>query len=171
MNDCADYIQQGVLLRSFFTVLLIPSLFLYAGKYLYLLLPIALLLLDTFDNIYFVLKEKKECSRLFDYQMKDKIIDSLSYVWTILFLFFLKGDSLLLFFVMYRIVGVVLFYYSRNSCWLILFFDFVKEYLLYVFVFGKNYSYLPAFILCKIGGEYLWHTYKNPNHYKIDSST
>lgn len=52
-----------------------------------------------------------------------------------------------------------------DSSWLILFFDFVKEYLLYLFLFGKNFNYLLPFIALKILYESLFHTVHNPNHY------
>ena len=104
------------------------------------------------------------CTKTFYYQYLDKICDSVSYL---LLFFFFKLDNLLLYFVLYRIVGVLLFYLTKNSIWLILFFDFVKEFLLYIFIFGENYIYLPFFVNCKIAFEYYFHNVTNKSHYKI----
>jgi len=95
-----------------------------------------------------------------DYQMRDKICDTITYL--LLFKFF-DLDYAMLFFVLYRMLGVILFYFTKNSKWLVIFFDFVKEYFLYVFVFGYDYSYIPAFITGKILFEYQKHGRKSPD--------
>ena len=64
--------------------------------------------------------------------------------------------------------GSFLFYVNRNSVWLIYFFDFVKEYLVYLYLFGKNSSVLYFLIVFKIMFEFYFHTFHNKNHYKIN---
>jgi hypothetical protein len=178
MSECEPLIQKGFILRNVLTLLVLFVLFFSLSnksirKYLFLILPILLTLSDNSDNYFLysfedslIPTKKSKCAKTFYYHQRDKISDSLGYVWTYLFLFFfLQGDPFLLFFVLYRIVGVGFFSYTKDSSWLVLFFDFVKEYLLYLFVFGKNFTYLPFFIALKILYEYLFHSIVNPSHY------
>lgn len=160
MSLCEEWYKKGYMLRYFATFIALPAVFLLFRKklnrYLFLILPIILTLLDwldgTFKNLYNDTNEN--CGNSLYYQTYDKICDSASYVWTyVLILYFLKEDPLLLFFIVYRIIGVSLFLFTKNRTWYVVFFDFVKEYILYRFVFGKNLNYIPLFILFKIGFE------------------
>ena len=168
MSSCNKYIHNGIIFRYIITIVSFCVLFVYyrESSYLYLILPFLLTALDETDNIFTGFHKSNGimngCTKTFDYQYLDKICDSVSYL--LLFLFF-KFDNPLLYFVLYRMVGVVLFYFTKNSKWLILFFDFAKEFLLYLFIFGKNYVYLPFFMACKIGFEYYFHTVVNKTHY------
>jgi hypothetical protein len=118
------------------------------------------------ENILKTRSAYKNCIHTFYYQKNDKILDSFTYIITYLFLaLFFENDFLLLFFVVYRIFGVFMFSVTMDSSWLILFFDFIKEYLLYLFLFGKNFNFLLHFIALKILFESLFHTIHNPNHY------
>ena len=169
MDICNKLITNGANIRFIATLLLFYTVALnttFLNNYLYLLLPILLTVLDMTDSRFtFFYKYKhpyNRCKKTFYYQITDKISDLISYL--LLFVFF-KLDIILLLFILYRIIGVVLFYFTKNSSWLILFFDFAKEYLLYLFIFGNNYTYLPIFILLKIGFEYCHHTFINPNNY------
>ena len=65
---------------------------------------------------------------MFHYQKYDKIVDIFSYI---LLLFIYYDDKLLLYFIIYRLIGVILFSLTKKSIYLIIFFDFIKEYLLY----------------------------------------
>ena len=56
-------------------------------------------------------------------------------------------------------VGIGLYIYTQNTRWLILFFDFVKEYLIYFFFLNKNLSYIWIFIIIKIICEMVYHYY------------
>jgi len=114
---------------------------------------------DLIDNAFFYyfnyekfrFKKYDACTQSDYYQVYDKTNDVLGYVTAYLFLLiFVKNDFLLLGFILYRIVGFVLFSWTHNHHWLILFFDFVKEYLLYIFFFGKKMDLFIPFILCKI---------------------
>ena len=172
MKVCNKLVNYGMIIRYTSTIILFYILSInihnnIISKYIYLILPIILTILDNIDNIFtFYYKYNKNyngCTKLFYYQYMDKIFDSMSYL--SLYLFF-KLDYILLLFILYRIIGVLLFYITKNSKWLILFFDFAKEYLLYIFIFGNNYVYLPLFILSKIFFEYYHHTINNYNNYK-----
>jgi hypothetical protein len=169
MDICNKLVTDGINIRyitTFLSFYVVALNITFLNKYLYLLLPILLTVLDGLDSIFLLhynyKKKNNGCKFEYYYQISDKICDSISYL--LLFLFF-KLDTILLLFVLYRIIGVVLFYFTKNSSWLILFFDFAKEYLLYLFIFGNNYMYLPVFILLKIGFEYYHHTITNPNNY------
>ena len=165
MSLCDELNKKGLMLRYLATFISLPLVFFLFRKkmlnrYLFLILPILLTLLDFLDGVFaYYYKDKKDnCVNTVYYQTYDKICDSASYVWTyLMFLYFLNGDSWLLFFVVYRIIGVSLFTLTKNGTWYVIFFDFVKEYLLYRFVFGKSFKYIPIFILYKIGHEIAMH--------------
>ena len=167
MTNCNNYVFNGVLSRYIVTIIAYFALFFHKNntiiqKYLYLLLPILLTVLDKIDSVFKHFHKNKKCLKTFYYQYLDKICDSFSYL---LLLLFFQFDNYYLFFALYRCIGVVLFSLTKNSKWLIFFFDFVKEYLLYLFVFGRNYNYMPVFILCKIVFEYYFHTKINKPQY------
>lgn len=164
---CKDYIFNGMILRYIITIFSFYILFLFRSnetinKYIFLILPILLVILDGIDTIFTFLYKIKNCYQTFYYQYLDKICDSVSYL--LLFLFF-KLDNMFLYFVLYRIIGVILFSLTKNSIYLMLFFDFIKEYLLYSFVFKNNYTYLPIIVICKIAYEIYFHSVINKLHY------
>jgi hypothetical protein len=172
MIDCNKLINAGIISRYILTIIIIYILSRTIGnnKYIYLILPIILTLLDFVDTIFFYdfTKFKKEkCSKLFYYQYNDKVSDLISYL--LIFICF-KIDYIFLFFILYRVIGVILFYITKDSKWLIIFFDFAKEYLIYLFIFGKNYLCIPYFIILKICFEYYCHTKYNLNNYTVTLS-
>jgi hypothetical protein len=172
MIDCNKLINAGIITRYILTIIIIYILSrtIRNNKYIYLILPIILTLLDFVDTIFFYdfTKFKKEkCSKLFYYQYNDKVSDLISYL--LIFICF-KIDYIFLFFILYRVIGVILFYITKDSKWLIIFFDFAKEYLIYLFIFGQNYLYIPYFIILKICFEYYCHTKYNLNNYTLTSS-
>ena len=163
-NNCNHRINDGVKLRYILTIIVLIILSYYQrskfiSKYLLLIIPIVLTLLDFSDfsdNIITTIKNNYlKCTNTFHYQIVDKICDSISYL--LLFVFF-DLNYLLLFFILYRIIGVFLFWFTKNSWWFVIFFDFAKEFLLYLFIFGTNYSYLFICIIFKITFEYIFHT-------------
>lgn len=178
MPNCYNLIKIGMLIRYTATIITFYVLWLnitnkFISKYLLIILPILLTILDEIDNISFIKFKKQntlinnisihnDCTKSFTYQSNDKICDIISYL--LLFVFF-KLDNMLLFFVVYRLIGVIMFYVTKNSRWLILFFDFSKEYMIYLFIFGTNYLYLPMYICFKIYFEYYYHTIHNKNNY------
>jgi hypothetical protein len=170
MSTCEELLYKGFVVRYLTTFLSLGLLGFYfynknVKTYIYLIIPILLSVLDSVDN-KIAKFHGKNCTNTFYYQTWDKVCDSFSYVLTYLFLcFFLKSDVILLFFVLYRIVGVLLFSMTKNSRWLVVFFDFVKEYLVYLFLFGRNFNYIPIFIIGKILFEGFFHTMHNANNY------
>lgn len=166
-NKCITYINYGMILRITCTIVSYCIVRYYyqlktsdpKGNILYIILPILLTLLDEVDNLWTVFFSYEgrinKCTHLFDYQYKDKIVDSASYLY--LYSYFNLGYLFLLF-TLYRIIGVFLFILSKNGIWLILFFDFSKEFLLYQYFFGTNYIYLVPCVIVKIIFEYYFHS-------------
>jgi hypothetical protein len=159
---CIHYVNIGMIIRLFLTFVSFTILYNYKsllGKNIYLILPILLLLLDKCDNILL-------CTKTFYYQINDKIVDLFSY----LLLFFIiplhtTNSNIIQILIIYRLVGIILFALTRVSIPLIIFFDFVKEYLLYFYLFGNNNIYLPIFMVCKIIVEYILHSKINKVNY------
>jgi|LauGreDrversion4_2_1035121.scaffolds.fasta_scaffold475563_2 hypothetical protein len=174
-ETCKPFITKGQIFRYAITIV---SLSIYAAyvantghtKYIYLILPILLWVLDSTDNLFLIhnIHTKKICTKTFDYQLSDKICDAVSYVLVYLVLCVVfKVDHVLGVLILYRIIGVFLFCLTKESVWLIVFFDFVKEYLFYLFIFGKNDAYIPLFMIGKIGFEYYWHKVQNDTDYNV----
>lgn len=133
------------------------------GNWNYIALAIIMLILDGFDNKWPLgMKVKQKCPKTFYYQITDKINDSLTYLaaW-----YYFNLNNLFLFFALYRIIGVICFGFTKNAKYLIPMFDFNKEYLVYLFLFGNNINYLWFFIILKIGFEYYHHTIINNQYY------
>jgi hypothetical protein len=185
MNKCISIIKNGIINRYIVTIIAFIILSIiyknkFIIKYIYLILPILLTLLDEVDSIdkiftrfnnYISGKKYFSCYHLFYYQYLDKICDAFSYILSYLFLcVFFKPDNILFLFIVYRIVGVILFYTTKNSIWLTVFFDFVKEYYIYLFIFTNNYVYIPLFILFKICFEYYWHKIHNNSNYLLQKN-
>lgn len=179
VNECKKIIKSGMIVRYVLTILIIIYLGLskntFMKKYIYLIIPLLLEILDIVDNYLYARGYIKQtntnynCSKQFYYQINDKICDSSSYILTFLLLcLYFKPDFILLFFIVYRIIGVTLFYITKDSSWLILFFDFIKEYLLYLFIFNRNYSYILVCIFLKICFEFYFHKKVNNANYKLD---
>lgn len=120
-----------------------------------IILPLILSILDFADNI---LTFSNRCAQTFDYQYKDKILDIFSYFYTYSIF---PLNSGILYFTIFRAVGILLFSLTRDKYWLILFFDFVKEYMLYLYLFKDNLKFLPLAIGGKIIFEYFFHTMIN----------
>jgi len=128
---------------------------------------------DTFFPIFFdplFTNEKPKynnCLYTDFYTIKDKIADLASYV--LVFLIFFKNDYLLLVFILYRAVGIILYLLTSNTIWFIPFFDFIKEYLLYNYLFKTN-KYIFVFIILKIIYEYFNYSIINSRYHdnKVD---
>jgi len=170
-SKCSEPINNSMIIRSTLTIL---SLYFLSTKLniaffsnnLLLILPILLTVLDFTDNIETVgfkyRKKENGCTKTFDYQIKDKIIDVSSYFYTY-YLFPL--DKNILFLSIYRAIGTILFYIFKKSYLLVLFFDFVKEYMLYIYFFKDNFKYLPLTTLIKIAFEFYFHSEVNNEKY------
>lgn len=135
------------------------------NKYLYLILFVVLILLDIMECFYVIdIKSILNPINLINnikhnivdnksYQVYDKIIDVLSYCLLLTF----DIDNTLKFLILYRLIGVLIYLFTSNGKSLVVFFDFVKEYLLYIFIFGNNYNYIILFLLPKILLEYYFY--------------
>ena len=167
MNKCDKLVENGMIIRYVATICFfgVLSVIVYKSKFvdkhILVLLPIALTLLDMVDNIfkYNSANIHLKCTHTFFYQMRDKICDVISYMLTYCFLYMhcFQVDNILGFLILYRFIGVVLFSVTENRFWLVLFFDFVKEYLIYLYIFKKDVKYLPFLMFCKSCFELFWH--------------
>lgn len=172
--DCISKVKNGIIIRYIVTVIAFYLLSINSkddDKRIYLILPILLLVLDNVDNIFTFNYERNICTKTFYYQSNDKVCDLISYL---LLFYFFELDNIALGFTLYRMIGVVLYNITKNGIWLMLFFDCVKEYLLYLFLFGKfeikkgsklkplppNWKILSIFILFKMGVEFHYHVKK-----------
>ena len=172
---CEDRLRLGFLLRIIVTIILLASIKLFPGerKYMLLLIVIKLIILDSIDSLptLFYNADIKSCwnpcTMLNYYQVGDKIVDILSYF---LIYIILDYDPFLLILILWRFVGVFLFARSKNRGWLVPFFDFVKEYLVYIYFFGYNFKYIGIFFLVKIGFEYYFHVLRLSNNRCLNSA-
>lgn len=177
MTLCENLVNKGMMLRYLLTIMTFWYIFCnkFVAKYIFLILPAALTLLDcvdsTFIRFWCFLKYPRsdQCTHSFYYQSSDKICDVVSYILSTSCV--PKRDYFLLFLIAYRLVGVVLFCLSKNSIWLVVFFDFVKEYYVYRYFFHKNFTLVPYLIVCKIGFEYAWHKLVNNANYAKETAT
>lgn len=159
-------IYNSAIMRLLFTIIIFV---IYKNIYhnnhtLYLLMPFILILLDEIDNI-FLINKYHVLTKSYTYQTLDKINDCISYV---LVPVFFNVDVILLFFIIYRVIGVILYIITHNNNYLIIFFDFVKEYMLLYYICNKfNYVhqyYTLIIILCillKLLFEYYYHKCHN----------
>ena len=138
----------------------------FIQKYLYLLIFIGLLVLDSIDTFYLLNINNvhnfdiilHKLYKIKYYQINDKVIDTFTYL---LLISLFPSDNILKFFVLYRLIGVLLYLKTKNNYSLVIFFDFIKEYLLYLFIFGHNYIYLTLFLILKIILEFYLYSQKN----------
>ena len=164
--NCIDRINYGMILRfvltigSFYTLIKMKV----STRYLPIILIILMLVLDGADNAFNIyvnnvwsFNDISKCTFSYHYQSLDKILDLFTYI--LLFTFY-KNDKYLLLFVIWRSLGVLMNTLTGNRKWLVLFFDFVKEYLLYKYLFPNTLSYLSIFVFAKIIFEYYFHVYR-----------
>ena len=189
MVSCRELTNYGMIFRIFATIILFFILYSrmksgnkFCNKYFLIILAILLFLLDYFDLFtylyYYYYKPNTEYSKCiyeltpetkmdnhkngiknYDtlyYNIIDKCVDTLSYIFAY---FVFNLNSTFLYFLLYRIIGIILFVFTLNSRWLILFFDFMKEYLVYSFFLNKNLNYIWIFIVLKINFEIYLHYY------------
>jgi len=119
-------------------------------------------LIDKIQN-NIPIRENHHCKQ-FSYQITDKVIDLLSYTLVCLLL---PANPLYITMILYRIIGVSMFYKTRNSHWLIYFPDLFKEVIVYEMLVGPVTSHILLIIIAhKVIFEYIWHTYINHENYK-----
>lgn len=136
---------------------------------IFIVLPIALTILDYCDNIpnliyswYSTSVYKNTCTPFFEYQSMDKVMDWASYL---LAWYWFKLDLVFLALCLIRGLGVIGFIQMKKSYPLIIFPDFLKEYLLYRYFIPSGFNWLPAVMLAKLGFEFYFHTIINPSSY------
>jgi len=185
MKSCAELINKGMISRIIITIVVFIGLQLiiksgnnFFNKYFLLILTALLLLLDHSDNLQIMYYEyyksftlARKCNKkininsrqntpknntLLYYNSVDKCLDTLSYI---VAYFMFNLDNVFSYFLIYRIIGVLLYMLTLNSKWFIIFFDFMKEYLIYYYFFNNNYKYLWIFIVIKIYFEIYLHMY------------
>lgn len=162
---CRDQLRLGFILRVTVTIIILFSLKFFSHKKedLLLLIVVKLILLDTIETLPTLIYTNRDntcwnpCVFLSRYQIPDKIIDLFSYFLVYILLDYDKYLSIL---ILWRFFGVYLFAHSKKRRWLIPFFDFVKEYLVYLYFFGKNFKFIWIFFILKIGLEYYHHYYR-----------
>ena len=164
-NDCDYKAIKYALLRLLLTIVVfVAGYHLLKGTQYYLfVLVLFLILTDSVDSAFMKESHKCRCCATFTYQLADKINDVIAYMLTLRLLvgYFPASLEILTCLVMYRLIGVILFGLTRKSVWLIIFFDFVKEFVLYSAIMGSNCKYIFPFIIAKICFEYYHHTKVN----------
>ena len=164
-NTCKSRVDVSIAIRFIITValvLLIRKFFLH-NKYLLLIIVARSFLTEYIDMLitkYYIEKANGtpiKCTDLYYYQISDKVMDLIVYI---IIYFGLHNDEIFGGLIIWRFMGILLFSQTKNRRWLIPFFDFIREYLVYKFIFGKNLTYLPFFILAKVGYVYYEHVYR-----------
>ena len=153
MKLCNKYINNGMILRCIVTIFVIHLI--RDVKHLYLILPIVLTILDLGDNLWTIFYKKNNCVHTLNYQVKDKIVDTVSYIGAYYFLGL--NNPLLLFFIIARTIGSILYTFTGNPFYIVIFADFVKEYMLYIYFIGNDKTYLLPCIILKMMFEYKQH--------------
>ena len=189
MVSCIELTNYGMIFRIFATIILFFILYSrvnggnkFCNKNFLVILAVLLFILDSFDNIAFLFyryytPSSSESTRSYEisitskiksfyegkvnknslyYNIIDKCVDTLTYIFAY---FVFNLNSTFLYFLLYRIVGVGIYIYTQNTRWLILFFDFMKEYLIYFFLAKNDLSYIWLFIILKINFEIYLHYY------------
>jgi hypothetical protein len=157
---CDAGIQRGSRLRYLATVVLAAAFYPSIRRYP-VLAAVILFALDFADVAYLELVKSPDkvfayrtCTRTFAYQGRDKVCDLLSYV--LFFLVFFRHDAVLAALVLFRLVGVLLFLWTEDEGWLVPFFDFFKEYVVYTALF-RDRAYLAPLMVLKVVVEYFMH--------------
>jgi len=153
-----------------FRLLLTPLL--YYGKNNILTMIILLIFLDFIDCNPFVIKlfsknqlaNAQYCSKNRTYSILDKTIDIIQYIYAI---YLLKNNNtinnnqyrIISLFLIYRIFGLISYIFTNKSWLYIVFFDFIKEYLFLIYLFGNkiNKEILIMVIILKVIYEYYMH--------------
>lgn len=137
------------------------------NKYLYLIIPFLLIILDLTDNItQFIFSKlynfsKDICTHTFLYQSLDKIVDLLSYI--CIWYLFDKTQSMFILIIV-RLIGILFFHQYKKSFSLMIFPDLIKEFMVYKYFNNTNNNFIYIVIL-KIIFEIYYHSYKNLTSY------
>jgi hypothetical protein len=159
------YITNGLIIRFISTMVILILPIDYRIK------TIAIFATDFLDCIFskinaFYNQEQNynKICKSFNYQIVDKVADLITYL---IIYVYLGLNPFYLFLIILRLIGIILFYSTSNSKWLIICPDVFKEMLLYKWFIEKiNYVNFTFIFSSKMLFEYIWHTYQNPNNYK-----
>ena len=144
--------------QGFITRILVTLIFLLSiPKNVNLFLPLSLIILDGIDSYY--VRNVKNNYRTFAYKIRDKIADSISYLFV--FMLFPVGIEFL-WVIMYRILGVILFGLTRQYQWLVIAPDLAKELLAYKVIYKQDLSVFPFVVGLKVVYEIHHHTIVDP---------
>ena len=131
--------------------------FLNLDKHYYLLLPILLTVLDFTDNVFtrFFTSNIQYLANSRFYHVRDKLIDSLSYllVWYVFNL-----NPIFLYLVLYRLIGVYGYYQTNDKKIFVFFPDVFKEFL-FLSGFKLDTSIYSIVFILKMVFEYVLHVY------------
>lgn len=126
-----------------------------------------LIFLDIIDCNPLVLKlfppeyANTGCSYDATYQLLDKSLDIFQYIVAIALLRPILPKSIFmitLFFLAFRIIGMIVYLFNKNNNTFIFFIDFIKEYLtLFALIGQPSTLILSGAIILKVGYEYLMH--------------
>lgn len=126
-------------------------------------LVLMIFLLDYIGPLYTIADRKKyvELTQSEEYQQADKVSDALTYL---MLIYLIPNEPVLHFFVLYRVFGVLVYFWTQQIWPVIVFFDFVKEYILFKALFAKSEHANTIFvvsIVLKILFEVYFHTVHN----------
>jgi hypothetical protein len=152
-NILKGFALRIVLTLGTFTYL--PSL--HLDKHYYLLLPVLLTVLDFTDNVltHIFTSNIQYLANSRFYQLRDKIIDSLSYL---LAWYVFNLDPIFLYVVLYRLIGVYGYYQTNNKKMFVFFPDVFKEFL-FLSGFKLDNTIYGCVVILKMVFEYFLHVY------------
>ena len=136
-----------------------------------LIMAVLLLVLDVVDcsrfHLYFIKEfgsRDEQCTHNYLYQATDKLIDIFQYAIAILILCKYVGSpfhTLSVYLLAWRTIGVMGFIYSKNTIYLVPFFDCIKEILVLWWLCNGTPSSTLVFIVCI--AKIIFETWKNGN--------
>jgi len=170
LKNCKEVSFKGFLLRIIMTVLFLPFIKIQNSV---IIIPIVLIILDSLDNVFIKyeliktnnsLYKGTNCNRIKNYhKLYDKVIDILSYILFYVVFYDILKDELLEFFIFYRLVGVIIYMITKNQNYIIIYFDFFKEYIVCKYLGIQNIYLLFILMICKVIYEYILHNIINQN--------
>lgn len=140
--NCYD---QGFLSRILATLIFLSFIRKFTSLH-YLILPFFLTYLDMIEQDICRI-EGPYATRTFSYQVREKLGDVVSYL---LIYSIVPVDRDVIAYILFRLIGVLLFGMTRNDRWLIVFPDMFKEYLLYHLIFRGEMSGFSLLIPVKM---------------------
>lgn len=158
-----------VLILGFLARFILTPIIAFSGKNFFYLVLI-LILLDIIDCNPLIIKmfpqkeikKQKYCSKDILYSKIDKALDLYQYLYGIILfkpLISFKNYNILILFLLYRLLGVMLYIKNNNPLDFVFFPDMIKEYIVLLGLFGDKIP-VPILVMVfigKIGFEYLMH--------------